>query len=525
MGTLPDVGDAHAAIDVGTNSFHLVVARFGPEARFEVLATEKEMVRLGSGAGEMKRLDPAAIDRGIAALQRMARVAQVHGADLSAVATSAVREAENRDEFLGRARLEAGVEVEVISGFEEARLIHLGVLQALPLYDRRRLVVDIGGGSTELVVGEGPEVIDARSMKLGAIRLTERFFPDGRSRPEAVDECRHYVRAALAPAVLELTGHEPQLAVGSSGTIATLATMAAQRRGEHPRQLNGLRLTRDELDAVVDEIIDAGTSARRRRLAGLDERRVDIIVGGSLLLAEIFRAFDLAELVVSGYALREGVLLDRWTGSGEAALAQLRDLRRGNVERLAGQLDPDVEHARHSAALAVQLFDQTRDGHGLDDAARELLWGAATLHNVGLFISHSSHHKHSYYVIRNTERLTGFSDREIEVMAQVARYHRKSQPSDKHPEFAALGRADQHAVRVMAGLLRVAIGLDRSHRGLVRSVTVRRDDGGLVIQPVVEPGVDLDLELYAAGDRSALLASVLGSPIRFEPVELVGSNR
>jgi exopolyphosphatase/guanosine-5'-triphosphate,3'-diphosphate pyrophosphatase len=363
-------------------------------------------------------------------------------------------------------------------------------------------------------------------MKLGAIRLTERFFPDSRSRPSTVDECRHYVRAALAPAARELTALAPEVTVGSSGTISTLAAMAALARGEQPRQLNGLGFTRDELERVVDDIVAAGTSARRRRLEGLDERRVDIIVGGSLLLSEIFRALGVEEMTVSGYALREGVLLDRWSGPGEQAIAHLRDLRRGNVERLAAQLDPDVHHARHCAALAVQLFDQTRVRHGLDDQDRELLWAAATLHNVGLFISHASHHKHTYYVIRNSEKLTGFSDREIELVAQAARYHRKSFPADKHPEFAALSDDDKYLVRVLAGLLRIAIGLDRSHRELVQHVTVTADRRGrdLVIQPAAVPGTDLDLELYAARERSNLLAEVLGVGVRIEPVDLAKTS-
>lgn len=511
------VTDAHAAIDLGTNSFHLVVARFGAGGRFEVLASEKEMVRLGSGSGEMKQLAPDAIDRGVAALQRLGAVARIHDADLSAVATSAVREAENRDEFLRRARDEAGVEVEVISGYEEARLIHLGVLQALPVYDQRRLVVDIGGGSTELVVGHGVDVLDARSMKLGAIRLTERFFPKGRTNAAAVDECRHYVRAALTSPAMELLGHRPELSVGSSGTIGTLAEMASVRRGEAVRQLNGLTFTADELERVVEEIVAAGSSSRRRKLVGLDQRRVDIIVGGSLLLSEVFRAFGIEEMSVSAYALREGVLLDRWSGEGADRLAHLRDLRRGNVERLADRLDPDVSHARHSAHLATALFDATRPVHGLDGTARELLWAAATLHNVGLFISHSSYHKHTYYVVRNSERLTGFTDREVEIVAQVARYHRKSEPSAKHPEFAALGKADQRLVRTLAAMLRVAIGLDRSHRALVRSVEVDLDaaEGPVVIRPLAEPDADLDLERYAARERSGLLATVLGRPVEF----------
>jgi exopolyphosphatase / guanosine-5'-triphosphate,3'-diphosphate pyrophosphatase len=515
------VSDAHAAIDLGTNSFHLVVARWGTSGRFEVLASEKEMVRLGSGSGEMKQLAPDAIDRGVAALQRMAAVARSHGADISAVATSATREASNRDELLRRARHEAGVEVEVISGYEEARLIHLGVLQALPVYDRRRLVVDIGGGSTELVVGHGTGVIDARSMKLGAIRLTERFFGDGRSTPAAVDECRLYVRAALAPTAMELAGHRPELAVGSSGTIATLATMAALERGEEVRQLNGTRFSAAELEAVAERIVVAGTSAQRRKLHGLDQRRVDIIVGGAILLSEVFAAFDLDEMTLSAYALREGVLLDRWPRDGQDRLAAVKDLRRHNVERLAAQLDPDVHHAHRSARLAVELFDRTAALHGLADDDRELLWAAATVHNVGLFISHSAHHKHTYYVVRNSERLTGFTDSEIEVMAQVARYHRKSAPSAKHPEHAALSGPDRHRVRVLAGLLRVAIGLDRSHRELVDAVEVVVDaaDGSVVVRAVTDPGVDLDLELYAARERAGLLADVLGTTVRFEQAE------
>jgi exopolyphosphatase/guanosine-5'-triphosphate,3'-diphosphate pyrophosphatase len=517
------VSEAHAAIDLGTNSFHLVVARRGADGGFEVITTEKEMVRLGRGAGEMKHLAPEAMDRGVAALQRMVQVARSHGADVSAVATSAVREAENRAEFLRRARDEAGVEVEVISGFEEARLIHLGVLQALPVFDRRLLVVDIGGGSTELVVGLGAEVLDARSMKLGAIRLTERFFPEGRIRGSAVADCRRYVRAALAPAALELANHRPEVAAGSSGTIATVAAMAAARRGEVLRTLNGSRFTAAEVEAVVDAVTAAATSQRRRRLAGLDARRADIIVGGALLLAEVFGAFELDEMVVSGYALREGVLLDRWAGLREQRLDQVRDLRRSNVERLADQLDPDVDHARRTARLAVRLFDLTRALHRLDDHARELLAAAAVLHNVGLFISHSAHHRHSYYVIRHSERLTGFNDHEIELMAQVARYHRKSHPSDRHPEFAALGEADRYLVRVLAGLLRVAIGLDRSHRGLVSGVVVTcpGGDGPVIVGAVADPASDIDLELYAANERASLLAEALDRPVSVVPAALI----
>jgi exopolyphosphatase/guanosine-5'-triphosphate,3'-diphosphate pyrophosphatase len=507
--------DVVAAIDIGTNSMHLVVARLGEHGGFDILTSEKDMVRLGQGGGEMKELAPDAIDRAMASLTRMKEVAGSFGeVEIAAVATSAVREATNKHAFLDRARDELGIEVEVISGFEEARLIHLGVLQALPVFDRRHLIIDIGGGSTEFLVGEGDTAIEARSMKLGAIRLTERFFadlPDGAGEvdPDAVDACRQYVRAALAPVAHELGGHQPEVVVGSSGTASTLAVMAAAQRGESVRQLNGTTLTREELDEVVESIVSRDT-ARRRKLDGLDERRVDIIVAGSILLSEIFRALDIEDMTISDSALREGVLFDRF---GDKADVRLHDLRRTNLMRLARQLDPDPSHAVHTARLAVQLFDRTTDLHELGDAERELLEAAAIVHNVGLFISHSSHHKHTYYVVRNSESLTGFTEHEIELIAVVARYHRKSHPSEKHHEFAALSQHDKRVVSVLAGMLRLAIGLDRRHATSVRTMRVFIDDDSdetlVRIEPVGEPGVDLDVEIYAASERSRLLATAL----------------
>ncbi len=505
-----------AAIDIGTNSMHLVVARSTPGGGFEVITTEKEMVRLGRGSGDMKRLTEAAIDRGIAALGRMSSLAESHEARLVAVATSAVREAENRDDFLDRARDEVGVEVEVISGFEEARLIHLGVLQALPVFDRRLLLIDIGGGSTEYLVGHRGEVLEARSIRLGAIRLTERFFTTERVEADAVAECRTHVRSMLEPIARAVRGHAPDVVVGSSGTIATVAAMAAARRGESFGAVNGSRFTTAELEAMVDDL--AGTSSDdRRKWGGLDEKRVDIIVGGMLLLAESAAALHIDEFVVSDYALREGVLLDRFEDQG---VEHLRDLRRANVARLADQLDPDADHARHSAALALAMFDRTRPLHGLGDDARELLDVAAQLHNIGLFISHSGHHKHSEYVIRHTEQLTGFTDHEIELIAQVARYHRKSLPTTKHAPFAALDEDDRQVVRVLAGLVRIAIGLDRRHAAAVKTVRVvvdRDDDGAPAAIQVDAVPADADdpltLELHAAAERSRLATAALGAPV------------
>ena len=503
-----------AAIDIGTNSIHLVVARPTAGRRFDILAREKEVVRLGSGSGDMKQLGAEAIDRAVETLERFRQIADMWEADIAAVATSATREALNRQEFIGRARTEAGVEIAVISGMEEARLIHLGVLQAVPVYDRDVLVIDIGGGSTELIVGSGGKMRAARSLKLGAIRLTNRFFASEPVTQNAIDSCRNYVRAFLSPVVREIRKAGFSVTVGSSGTIATVMAMSAAARGEQPHSLNSVRATREELDAVVARVAAAQTTRERERLPGLEPKRADIIVGGAILLEQLVSELDIDELTFSDYALREGVLLDRIRQPHEG-LHHLSDLRRESVIHVAQMFIDDLEHASRTADLAAQIWAQTQTLHGLHPPTLELLEAAALLHNVGLFVSHSAHHHHSYYLIRNCEHLTGFTDREIELIAVIARYHRKSLPKAKHAAFAGLSSDDQQLVRVLAGILRIAIALDRTAAGVVKRLVVQDDRGALAVHAQLEPGVDGSLELYTAEQRKELLESALETSITF----------
>ena len=468
------------------------------------------MVRLGSGPGDMKRLETEAMDRGITALAHMRRVAEAEGASLRAVATSAVREAENGDTFVRRARDEAEVEVEVISGTEEARLIHLGVLQAVPVFDRRLMLVDIGGGSTELLIGERGEVLAARSLKLGAIRLTARFFGGERVHPAAVGACRQFVRSALAPFVPEVHRLGFDVLIGSSGTIMAIAEMVAeQRRESAPITYNNFEMRRDEVDDVVARLLKLDTVEKRKSIPGLDPRRADIILGGAILLEQVMHAYDAERLVVSENALREGVLLDTVQRSRGGTLHHLRDLSRESVLHLMEICDERPDHSREVARLALELFDATAPVHELDETAREYLEAAALLANVGLFISHTKHHLHTYYVIRNSEHLTGFTDREIEIIAQVARYHRKSAPKPEHEAFARLWPDDQQLVRTLAALLRVAIGLDRSYERRVATVRCEDDGERLTITLVPSGAGDITLEHYAADARKALLEEVL----------------
>src|SRR5690606_1969419 len=306
----------------------------------------------------------------------------------------------------------------------------------------------------------------------------------------------------------------PEVLVGSSGTIEALVEMAAVRRtGRRPRTVRNLVLRADELDAIVADLAAAPTAAARAELPGLDPGRADVILAGALVLEQVMRELDADELVVSDHALREGVLLDAWQRRRGGTLHHLSDLRRRSVEALAAAMDEDPDHSRQVARLALRLFDETRDHHGLDDEARELLEAAALLCNVGLFLSHSGHHKHSYYVIRNTDRLPGFTDHEVELIALVARYHRKSEPKPKHDEFSALDEDDQRLVRTPAGLLRIAIGLDRSHSGCVASVSVDDGPDGRVVDAHPANGADLSLERYSAEARRDLLEHALDTSV------------
>jgi exopolyphosphatase / guanosine-5'-triphosphate,3'-diphosphate pyrophosphatase len=505
-----------AAVDVGTNSVHLLVARVLEAGGFEPLAREKEVVRLGSGSGDMKVLQPDAVDRGIAALRRFRQIADISGARILAVATSAVREAENRDIFLDRAREEAGIEVEPISGLEEARLVYLGALAALPVFEQQGLFVDIGGGSTELVVGRAGEVVEATSLKLGAIRLTNRFFTEEPTTKRAVEDCRRYVASTLSAPARRLRRSGFEVAVGSSGTIRNLAEMVeARRRPGSAATARGLSFSREELAATVDELIGAKRAKARARIAGLDPARADIILGGALLLEQIFAALRIEAMTVSEYALREGVLVDALRRGRGPLSHHLQDVRERSVRHLADLCPEERAHGEQVARLALELHDGCEALGLVDGSAREYLEAGALLANVGLVISHSGHHVHSYYVIRNSERLTGFTDHEVELIAQIARYHRKSSPKSSHQAFAHLRAADQRTVRTMAGILRLAAALDRTYAERVRSVSCALDGKDLVVR--VDAGAeDVELELYTAETRKGLLEQALGREVRIE---------
>lgn len=493
-----------AAIDLGTNSFHVVVVQVDDAGRYEVLTREKETVRLSRGAGDLEAMTPEAMDRGVRVLGRMAQLARSHGAEPRAVGTSALREASNQSEFLARVREECQLEIEVIPGPEEARLIYLGVLQALPIQDQQILAIDIGGGSTEFVIGQAGKVALAASLKLGAIRMTDRFFAQGDVSAGQVRKCRKFVRVMLAGVVEDIRNLGFGTAIGCSGTIETLAQLAVANRktGAAPDAPASLA----ELNAACDAVLACKSSAQREGLPGVGAARADIIPAGAIILQEALAMLGVSELTVSPFALREGIVFDTLARLGLRA-GPAGDLRRDSVEHFAASFERtgafDLAAGRHTARLALRLFEQLSD---LGIVPKEFgaesihLEAAAALHNVGLVVAHSGHHKHSHYLISNSSKLLGFSPEELELIALLARYHRKALPAKKHPEYANASAEVKKKLHVLGPILRIAVGLERSGHARVADVRITKNGKQVSFGVVAAAGAedDLNLEIWAA---------------------------
>jgi exopolyphosphatase/guanosine-5'-triphosphate,3'-diphosphate pyrophosphatase len=499
--------DVLAAMDLGTNSFHLVVAKILGKERFKILTRDKEVVRLGSSSKDMKYLTPDAIDRAISAIRRFKKVSDSFNARIRAVATSATREAVNKEELISRVRKETGIEIEVISGYEEARLIYLGTLQALPIFNKKILMIDIGGGSTEILIGEKGNIINGNSVKVGAVRLTSNFFPDGKIREKAIEEARIYIKGAINPIVRAIKNEKIDLVVGSSGTISNIGLMIYA--GDKPSiddefNLNNYTYNKEALDKIIKKILKAETIEDRKKIPGLDEKRADIIVAGALILEQIFNEFELPSITISNFALREGIILDTINQElGNEHLGHLSDVRYNSILHLAELCNYEKEHAEQVTKIALRIFDFLKLKFELDDRAKEYLQAGSLLHDIGYHIGHTQHHKHSYYLIRNSEML-GYTDNEIEIISNIARYHRKSHPKSKHEGYNKLSAKDRELVKKLSGILRVADGLDRGHKSVVKNVDMSVNNDVLEMKLETTTPENPELELWGANRRKEL---------------------
>lgn len=502
-----------AAIDCGTNSIHMIVVRIRPDLSFEVIDREKEMVRLGSGGLDGKALTREAMAAALQALSRFRRLAESHQVEeILAAATSAVREAENGGEFLAAVERETGIKPQVISGTEEARLIHLAAVYGVDVAGASAVVVDIGGGSVEITHGAGASLRVAKSFKLGVIRLTERFV---RTDPLSKRDERRLVRHLDDELAKYLRGIRTagfDRVIGTSGTILSLGTVALADRRRAGDEIRNLRVPAKQLRRLRKDVTSRSIT-ERMKMPGLDPRRSDLIVSGAVLLDTVLRHLDADEITLCDLALREGLVLDYIQRNRKhiAQAGQYPDVRRRSVIELAERCSYWPEHAHQIARLALSMFDQTRSVHGLTDREREWLDFAALLHDIGTHISYPRHHKHSYYLIKNGD-LRGFEPQESEIIASIARYHRKSPPTRTHPAFSALSPKKRNAVRTLAAILRFAETLDRSHAQVVAGVELL--DRGKEYLVKLRTSGDAELELWAAQRQIAPLERALGKPIR-----------
>jgi exopolyphosphatase/guanosine-5'-triphosphate,3'-diphosphate pyrophosphatase len=484
------------------------------------------MVRLGAGGLDGRALTPEAMHAALQVLAKFSRLAESHGVDdIVAVATSATREAENGAKFLRDVTNQTGIRPQVISGTEEARLIHRAAVYGVGLrpYDGEgtkaapapiAVVIDIGGGSVEVTRGDSAGAEIGRSFKLGVIRLTERFVKSDPLEPRDERRMVRHIDEQIGKHLDQIVKAGFQRVIGTSGTILSLGAVALAADGQVGVSLRNRRITAKQIHRLRKDIVSMNIE-KRLRMPGMEPRRTDLVMAGAVLLDELLRRLGAEAITLCDLSLREGLVLDYVSRHRQqiAAADRYPDVRRRSVIELAERCNYWPAHAHQVARLAISLFDQTRIIHGLTDRERDWLEYAAILHDVGVHISYERHHRHSYYLIKNGD-LRGFEPEEIEIMAQVARYHRQGTPKRKHEGFGDLRRRQRRTVRTLAAILRLAESLDRSHAQSVGAIELHdRGDDDLL---QVRTAGDAELELWAAARHAAPFERMTGKPLRIE---------
>ncbi|HET9370979.1 MAG TPA: Ppx/GppA phosphatase family protein [Vicinamibacterales bacterium] len=503
-----------AAIDIGTNSIHMIICKVAPDGSFEVIDREKDMIRLGAGSLGGRILPESSLARAMQTLAKFKRLADSHGVEeIIATATSAVREAENGADFIAAARRDVGLRVRVISGTEEARLIHLAAGYAIGIRRQRAVVIDIGGGSTEITLGTAARMELGQSFKLGSIRLTEGFAkhdPLSKADERAIEE--HVTRETKAH-LKEIRKRGFDWVIGTSGTMLALGAVAAEI-GKGPLDVRRQVVRARDFAKLRKRLVDM-TQAERLKMPGLDPKRADLAPACSVLIDTVLTLLGGPDVRLCDFALREGLVLD-YLDRQRAHIKQVDrypDVRRRSVIELGERCQYYPQHAEQIARLSLAIFDGLQKRHGLGAAEREWLEYAALLHDIGTLISYESHHKHSYYLIRHGD-LRGFDPREVEIIALVARYHRQATPKKSHEGMADLDGRGRDAVRMLGAILRLAEGLDRSHTQVIAGLDVV-DGGkeGIVIR--LRTAGDAELEVWSAGRHAEALAGELDADIHF----------
>ncbi|MFN0133291.1 MAG: CHAD domain-containing protein [Phycisphaerales bacterium] len=507
-----------AAIDVGTNSIRLLVAEVRDDGTHRVLDDEREASRLGAGLSITGRLEREAMGRSASAIARMRTIAEGYGArPIRVIGTAACRLAKNADEFAALVRDVARVELEVISEEDEARLAFASVAASFDLAGRTVAVVDIGGGSTEVVIATNgvPEVV--RSVPLGAVSLTDRHGGSEAVAGRGYQAMRRRVDRALLETVERPT--RPELVIGTGGTFTTLAAMLVHRESGSAdsslwdRPIAGLEATRADAKHMLERLRSL-SEAERERVPGLPRERADIIVAGVSIVDRVLKHLGVNLFRVHDKGVRDGLVIAMAREMTGSAIAPPDAM--ASVRRFAEACRYEREHSEHVTKLALSMFDQLMDAPcgprvGDRSQARRVLEAAGVLHDIGYLVNYAKHHKHGYHLILHSD-LPGWTNRDIRVVANVARYHRRAEPKAGHSNFASLPGEDQELVRLLAGVLRVADGLDRTHMQRVRGVRARIEDGVLMLD--VEAEGDASVDVWGSQAKSGLLERELGVRVR-----------
>ncbi|SEA26357.1 Ppx/GppA phosphatase [Desulfuromusa kysingii] len=495
-----------AAIDIGTNSIRCIVVEVDQQGHFRVLDDEKAMVRLGEGLTNTGFISEPARDRAIDALQRMTKISLGLGAEIAAVvATSAVRKALNRNQFLRSVKTATGLEIDVIPGTEEAELASLSVHHNFAMEQQRYGMADIGGGSVEIVIATGRHTETIISLELGAVFLTEKFLHSDPLEPAELKQLRKYIRKKLKKAGIG-EGLPVSCLIGSGGTMTNIGSMVMAMRGEQYESVHRYEVLHSEIIHLLS-MLCRKRHKERLQIPGLNPQRADIILAGMILTDELMRRCRTNQLRINGQGIREGLILQAMQKRGLiSASEQPRDWRNSILE-FASSCRFDKLHSLQVNQLAQKILPAVIPEHHRNQRHAELLEAAALLHDIGYFISYDRHHKHSYHLIRHAN-LFGFTPREREIIANLARYHRKGKPKKNHDNFAALAPEDQKLVREIGGILRLADGLDRRRNGQVTDIICQRQ-GHTVALTLLGQG-DLSVESYGAQSKGDLFEAAFG---------------
>jgi exopolyphosphatase / guanosine-5'-triphosphate,3'-diphosphate pyrophosphatase len=502
----------YAAIDIGSNSIRMEAGEVIPGQPARILASDREVTRLGESVFRSGSVSEDALKSTCAVLTRMAALyRKLDVVGVRAVATSAIRDTHNQAEFLARASEAAGTAVEIISGREEARLIHLGVESVWPQTGKRVLIIDIGGGSAEIIAAENGQLREAFSRPLGAVRLKEIFLGEDPPPPRQLRQMAEYIAEKLGPAVGRLGRSGWDRTIATSATAAAVASAVARTPKSKREEVDRQRVTTPQVRKLYEGLSVLGL-ASRRKVTGIGPRRAEIIVPGLAVLLEFLREFKLPAMYYSRAGVRDGIIADLAARNVGAELSRLNREQRAEVEEMCRRYGVSLAHARKVASISAMLYTSLQPLHKLPAAPGKLLEAAAYLHDVGHYVSSVGHHKHSWYLVANAD-MPGFTERERVLIAAMCRYHRKALPNAEHNAFQPLNAEEKRRVTMAIPILRLADNLDRSHEQRIEAVECKVLERGDVVLQVRSSG-NIDLEQWAAERAGESFRQIYGRGVK-----------